>query len=213
MAETSVETPAVVQVDVAALIDHARQELDLMGVEPRIAGALVAAVAAFGSCSPSTRQMPALTAMLGELVRHRPVSPLTANPAEWVQDGSGWVNRRDPRAVSDDRGRTYRYDDDDSRRVYTSAPPRGWVLALRERDALREEDAVAAVFEYLQAGELTAADAQMLAALPPGALRNDFLESRWGRRGAAVASLLWNDPLERSTGVGVQVQPPRLLAA
>ncbi len=177
---------------------HAERELELLGVEPRIAATLVAAVGAVMACQPSPRQHEYIVPMLGELLWGRPLSPLTANPAEWQEHQLGdgrvrWLNVRDRRAESADRGRTFVFVDDPKREQHVSAPPRGWVLALRERDGMSEANAVAAVWEYLDAGGMSDSDRAMIESLPPGSLRWDFMESRWGRGGGVVASLMFGE--------------------
>lgn len=187
---------------------HAQAELELLGVEPRIAATLVSAVGVVVSCQPSPQQFGAMVPMLTELLLGRPLSPLTANPAEWEErqvDGRPeWVNRRDERAVSADRGRSYTFVDDPKGGRHVSAPPRGWVLALRERDGMSESTAIAAVWEYLDAGGMSDADREMVDSLPPGSLRWDFMESRWGRLGGVVASLMFGDPVPGVGGVRLQ---------
>jgi hypothetical protein len=203
-----------------ALVEHAEQELALLGVDPAVRGTLVATVAAFASCSPSGMQHEHLVSLLTDLLARRPLSPLSANPAEWVDRGATagaplWQNRRDPRALSEDGGRTYRLTDAAGAPTYRSAAPRGWVLALQERDGVNEREAVAAVWEYLDSGPITSSDVQMLDALPAGALRWDYMKERWGPRGGAVAWLMYGSAAAEHRVDGEPVRSPAaaLLAA
>ncbi len=184
-----------------ALVEHAETELALLGVDPAVRATLVATVAAYASCSPSGVQHEHLTSLLTDLLARRPLSPLSANPGEWVAAGtrSGvavWRNRRDPRAVSEDGGRTYRLSSAADAQTLRSAAPRGWVLALQERDGVNERDATSAVWEFLDAGGITASDLEMLDALPAGALRWDYMRERWCPQGGSVAWLMYGSAIE-----------------
>ncbi len=192
------------------LVEHARRELDLLGVEPRVAAGLAATVAAFWSLQPTDREFPTLVKLLTDLLAGLPLTPLTANPDEWVVAGQPgvWVNRREPSAVSTDGGRTYRGPDG---KVRPAVAPRGWGLARRERYGGSEPEAGAAVWEYLDAGGMSDADREMLSALPPGAVRWDFLMSRWGSGGGAMAAVMFGDDVSPgvagSGGVAVAAAP------
>jgi hypothetical protein len=113
------------------LVDHARRELDLCGQtakDPAYAASLVAAVAAFASYGHSGGSASCAIAQLHELLQFHALSPLTADPDEWIDQSvkSGypmWQNVRNPSAFSKDGGQThYLLDDQDT--IITSAPAR-----------------------------------------------------------------------------------------
>lgn len=185
------------------LVEHAREELDRLRVEASMAATLVAAVGAYASFRPSGSQHGYMSALLVALLDRRPLTELTANPAEW-QDMSSiarapmWMSARDSRAFSADGGRTYTLEDDPAGEgtVYTSVPPPGWIRALRERerDRFTEDAAVEAVWEYLDATPLNDVDRDVLDRASP-ANRLLFMQGRWGQ-GAAVAALLYEPPTD-----------------
>jgi hypothetical protein len=97
------------------LIDHARRELDLIGLtrdDPKLADSLIAAVEAFAGYGHSGGSHPWAVDVLTRLLRYEPLTPITSDPAEWQRQGSFdgdpvWQNMRDSRALSSDGGRTY----------------------------------------------------------------------------------------------------------
>jgi hypothetical protein len=101
--------------DESNLVKHARRELELCGQtteDPEFAASLVAAVEAFASYGHSGGSAAVGADMLYQLLRCRPLAPLTSSPHEWVDrsEASGqpwWQNLRDPRAMSHDGGHTY----------------------------------------------------------------------------------------------------------
>lgn len=177
------------------LVDHARRELDRSGEDRAMVATLVAAVAVVAAYQPSGSQHQHMVGLLGMLLRGEPLTPLTANPDEWVDRspvaGSPlWQNIRDSRAFSEDGGRTYRLCNDPAdAQVRTSAHPRGWLLALQERDGIPERDAVAAVAEYLESGPLDDDDRDVLGRAGP-AEQHRYLRQRFGVRGMLMARLL-----------------------
>jgi len=113
---------------VTTLVEHARRELELAGQteeDPGYAAALTATVAAFASHGHSGASAEHAIEQLTALLKYEHLSPLTSDPDEWEDQSerSGvpmWQNRRNPRAISVDRGRTYRLVDDDSGATYVS---------------------------------------------------------------------------------------------
>ena len=104
------------------LVEHARRELDLCGQtaeDPEYAASLIKAVEAFASYDGhSGGSMMAAVEQLGRLLRFQPLSPLTADPAEWFNHGEMgaqaylWQSKRQPSVFSTDGGRTW-YDMDE----------------------------------------------------------------------------------------------------
>lgn len=178
------------------MVEHARGELDRLGEDPALTANLVAVVAAYASFGHSGGSHECALYLLGRLLRREALTPLTADPAEWTDQSaiSGvplWQNTRDTRAMSEDGGRTYTLIGGGE--AHRSVPPPGWVRALRERDRVGEDDAVDAVWAYLDGGPLDEVDQ---AALDGGDEheRTRYMLHRWGRDGAAVASLLYEPP-------------------
>ncbi|MGI8333490.1 hypothetical protein ACRYCC_26355 [Actinomadura scrupuli] len=98
-----------------SLIEHARRELELCGQaveDPEYAEAIVNAVAAFASYGHSGGSAMVAREQLHSLLGFEPLSPLTSDPAEWIDrsDISGtpmWQSARDPKAFSTDGGKTW----------------------------------------------------------------------------------------------------------
>ena len=184
------------------LVEHARFELDRLGEDRTLSANLLAVIGAWAAFGHSGASHECAMDLLDRLLRRQPLTPLTANPNEWIDRSamSGcplWQNTRDGRAVSEDRGLTYILVDDpsDEPKVHRSMVPPGWVRALRERDGYAEDDAVEAVRAYLNAGPISDDDVQALGAMGP-ADRRKFFMTRWGRAGAPVASLLYESPTD-----------------
>lgn len=101
------------------MVEHAQRELKLSGQfaeDPAYAQSIVAAVAAFASYGHSGGSAGVAIEILGRLLRQEALSPLTPDPAEWIDrsEMSGtpiWQNRRDSRAMSNDGGKTWWYVD------------------------------------------------------------------------------------------------------
>lgn len=101
------------------LTEHAYRELHRAGwfdpeEFPSCGKAMLAAVAAFSTGGWSGSSAPFGTAIVADLLQYRPLGPLTDDPGEWVDvttmtldQQPTWQNRRDSRAMSYDRGRTY----------------------------------------------------------------------------------------------------------
>jgi hypothetical protein len=107
-------TPTPPEDTVSNLVDHARRELTLRGEDPWIIDGLCKVVAAFAEMGHSGSSAAISADYLNELLRFRPLMPLTDDPAEWYDHGpqgadgtSLWQNTRDSRAMSRDGGKTY----------------------------------------------------------------------------------------------------------
>lgn len=107
------------------LLDHARRELGLVNEDPELSANLLAVVAAFAAFGHSGGSAPIAIHHLERLLRFQPLSPLTSDPAEWIDrtEANGgqpmWQSTRDPRVFSHDGGRTWAYITDD----YEYVPP------------------------------------------------------------------------------------------
>lgn len=98
------------------LVDHARRELILSGQyreDPVFAQSILNAVKAFASYHGHSGMSADIARdMLHTLLNYENLSPLTDNPAEWIDrsEESGyplWQNNRNSRAFSTDNGKTY----------------------------------------------------------------------------------------------------------
>lgn len=119
-----------------SLVEHARRELTLFGEDPETIDAICSVVQAFADTGPSGGSAPYIIAYLEKLLRFEPLTPLTNDPAEWTDRSeiSGypiWQSTRDPRAMSQDGGKTYWLVDEREAAgsmattpVYTAAAPR-----------------------------------------------------------------------------------------
>lgn len=100
-----------------SLVDHAKHELGLSGQyaeDSAYSDAVLIAVAAFTSYGHSGGSAEVALEQLDRLLRHETLSPLTSDPDEWEDrsEMSGrpwWQNKRDPRAMSHDGGKTWWY--------------------------------------------------------------------------------------------------------
>jgi hypothetical protein len=99
-----------------SLAEHARRELELCGQyaeDPAYSESIIKAVEAFASFGHSGGSAMVARGQLAALLAYRPLSPLTSDPAEWVDqsEASGgnpmWQNRRDPAVFSTDAGLTW----------------------------------------------------------------------------------------------------------
>jgi hypothetical protein len=123
-----------------SLVDHARRELELSGAtteDPALAESLVKAVEAFAAYGHSGGSAEWARTTLALLLAFEPLSPITTDPAEWIDQteacGGGidgkrtWQNVRNSRALSHDGGRTHYFVDDDlvagEFPVYTTLDP------------------------------------------------------------------------------------------
>lgn len=94
------------------LVSHARRELQRLGEDTDTINGVVSVVQAFADCHHSGGSAPFALAYLEKLLRFEPLSPITDDPAEWIDrsEMSGspwWQNLRQSRAMSHDGGKTY----------------------------------------------------------------------------------------------------------
>lgn len=124
------------------LLEHARRELALAGVEEDIRPSLLGAIEAFTSYGHSGGSASVCIPLLNDLLNYRALTPLTDDPAEWEDESarSGyplWQNVRDSQAFSRDGGRTYFMLSEERRwavRVLSRLP---WPVRRRMPDVLR----------------------------------------------------------------------------
>lgn len=105
------------------LTDYAKRELELAGMYDddadygggRIADCVLKLVEAFASQGHSGGSAAMTLGIFDTVARFRPLSPLTSDPSEWMEVGSGmWQCRRAPSVFSKDGGKTW-YDLDEPR--------------------------------------------------------------------------------------------------
>jgi hypothetical protein len=97
-----------------SLVAHAKRELALIGEDQDTIDGIVKVVQAFADCGHSGGSAPMAIDYLERLLRFEPLSPLTSDATEWVDrtEMSGypiWQSTRDPRAFSEDGGRTWTF--------------------------------------------------------------------------------------------------------
>lgn len=98
--------------DDSPLVRHARRELELAGEEPETVDWYCRVVREFASYGHSGGSASVAVPVLHELLQYHPLSRLTSDPAEWIDQGSVsgyplWQNRRDSRCFSEDGGKTW----------------------------------------------------------------------------------------------------------
>lgn len=94
------------------LVDHARRELALIGEEQDVTDWFASVVEKFAEFGHSGGSAMVCIPRLEMLLRYQPLSPLTNDPAEWIDraEESGypfWQSERNPEAFSEDGGQTY----------------------------------------------------------------------------------------------------------
>jgi hypothetical protein len=112
---------------VSNLVDHARRELALIGEDDWLTNGVCKVVAAFAEMGHSGFSAEHTTVVLEKLLRYRPLSPITDDPAEWEDrsEMSGypiWQNVRDSRAMSKDGGKTYTLVDEEPKTSDSGQP-------------------------------------------------------------------------------------------
>jgi hypothetical protein len=98
-----------------SLTEHARRELELCGQyaeDPAYSESIIKAVEAFASYGHSGGSAMCAREQLHALLAFQALSPLTDDPAEWVDQSevSGspmWQNKRDPAVFSTDGDKTW----------------------------------------------------------------------------------------------------------
>jgi len=98
--------------DDSGLAKHARRELELIGEDPEVIGWYCRVIREFASFGHSGGSASAAVPVLHELLQWHPLSPVTSDPAEWIDQGEAsgyplWQNRRDSRCFSEDGGKTW----------------------------------------------------------------------------------------------------------
>lgn len=99
------------------LVEHAQRELELTGWfkdDPHSAEAMLGAVREFAKGGWSGGSAPFGVHIVSQLLEYKPLSPLTADPAEWNHISEAmagqpdlWQSQRRPDAFSNDGGKTY----------------------------------------------------------------------------------------------------------
>lgn len=115
------------------LVEHARRELEVAGVERDVRPSIIAAIEAFASYGHSGGSASIVIPMINDLLNFRNITPLTNDPREWQHITYGvsdehdavWQSTRRADAFSNDGGRTY-YCLDESR-------ARDWLGRRRRR--------------------------------------------------------------------------------
>lgn len=103
-----------------SLIEHAERELDLAGLrnegsiyDGMIGEAVLELVRVFAGQGHSGGSAEIATSVFNEVVRYRPLTPITSNPDEWmdVSAASGgnpmWQSTRNPALFSTDGGTSW----------------------------------------------------------------------------------------------------------
>ncbi len=119
------------------LVRHARRELELIGEEPEVIDWYVRVINSYSSFGHSGGSAWATTSVLEELLRFKPLTPLTNDPREWMHHGADvwgeaggvWQSKRDGRMFSKDGGLTYTSNEDPKspegfKKLYTSEDAR-----------------------------------------------------------------------------------------
>lgn len=96
-------------------VRHAKRELDLAGEDDDITAWMVGVVREFARYGHSGGSIGPCMAMLNQLLKFKPLTPLTDDPDEWLHHGEEawggaggiWQSMRDPEAFSTDGGATY----------------------------------------------------------------------------------------------------------
>lgn len=110
------------------LYDHAERELRLAGLldkgsdyDGELGAGVLEVVKVFEGQKHSGFSAATANSLLGKLLSFEPLTPLTDNPDDWVEVGpSLWQNKRDSKAFSTDRGKTYKHNTDSPAVVRTS---------------------------------------------------------------------------------------------
>lgn len=102
------------------LIEHAKREMELAGVDDDIYGdmtskAVLELMEVFSNQGHSGMSASLILGLFTKLARFENLTPLTDNPDEWVHHGEDvwgesdgiWQNRRNGEAFSNDGGKTY----------------------------------------------------------------------------------------------------------
>lgn len=108
-----------------ALGDHAIAELDLAGIVDPVRAATITIVGTLADLSAADRNV--VNGYVATLTAFKPLSPLTNDPAYWIDrsatsgDRALWQSSRDPDAWSWDHGQTY-FRLSENGQIHTSDP-------------------------------------------------------------------------------------------
>jgi hypothetical protein len=97
------------------LVEHAKQELALIGEEPETVEGYLNIIQAFADMGHSGGSAAIAVPVLTRLLQYKNLSPLTDDPDEWIFHNKNthgasedlWQNKRDFEAFSTDGGKTY----------------------------------------------------------------------------------------------------------
>ena len=90
------------------LLLYAKSELDLLGVDKKDKKRILKVIKAWGSYGDSGSSHDWFLQILTSLLRFKPLTPLTSDPSEWYEVGSGiWQNMRDGEMFSINGGKTW----------------------------------------------------------------------------------------------------------
>lgn len=102
------------------LIEHAKRELKLTGVDDGIYGTLISdavleLLEVFSNQGHSGMSASMVIDAFTKIARFKNLTPLTDDPEEWMNHGDIWQNKRNGEAFSKDGGKTYRLNSEYSR--------------------------------------------------------------------------------------------------
>ena len=97
------------------LVEHAKLELKLAGIEPEYVGPILDMVRIFADMGHSGTSAEITATIVKDLLDYKNLIPLTDNPEEWTHHGAEiwgekggiWQNVRNARAFSRDGGKHY----------------------------------------------------------------------------------------------------------
>jgi len=90
------------------ILDHAKRELELAGNDDDFNKAILNSIEAFLAYGHSGTSAEVGIEILSDLLRFRNLTPLTDDPAEWMEVTDGmWQSCRNAEAFSKDGGQTY----------------------------------------------------------------------------------------------------------
>lgn len=120
------------------LVSHARTELIRLGEDETTIEWYLSVVKAFTAFGHSGGSAMATIPVLHVLLQYENITPLTSDPDEWMhvaeevwgETGGIWQSRRNPKAFSNDGGKTYYYVDDVAKVSKVSS----WPFHLDERE-------------------------------------------------------------------------------
>lgn len=99
----------------STLVEHARREMNLVETDPWFIEGMIKVVQAFADMGHSGGSASVAIPMLNDLLLRKPLSPLTDDPDEWIDQSemtatpnvSLWQSARNSEAFSLNRGKTY----------------------------------------------------------------------------------------------------------